>query len=50
MKPNKYFEELPKVKYLMSVGYRKKHAEIYNEVVRQEKEKIWRKRDLIKFK
>ena len=39
MKPNKYFEELPKVKYLMSVGYRKKHAEIYNEVVRQEKEK-----------
>lgn len=49
MKPNKFFEELPKVKYLMSVGYRKKHAEIYNEVVRQEKEKNLEKKRLNKI-
>ena len=49
-KPNKYFEELPKVKYLMSAGYRKKHAEIYNEVVRQEKEKKLEKKRLNKVR
>lgn len=33
----------------MSVGYRKKHAEIYNEVVRQEKEKNLEKKRLNKI-
>lgn len=48
-KPSIYFKELPKVKYLMSEEYRKKHEENYDEIIRQAKENNLEKKRIKKI-